>query len=63
MDLGVEPRRRLDRRTRHLPAAPASHLASGRLDLILPLEMACWDKREQMILRKSASFQTQPLHR
>ena len=58
MDLGVEPRRRLDRRTRHLPAAPAPHLASSRLDLVLPLERASWDERVRLALRKPASLKT-----
>ena len=56
VELGVEPRRRMDRRTRHLPAAPASHLASSRLDLVLPLERAGWDERVRLALRKPASL-------
>ena len=61
MELGVEPRRRLDRRTRHLPAAPASHLASSRLDPVLPLDQAGWDEGVRLALRKPASLKTNQL--
>ena len=56
VELGVEPRRRMERRTRHLPAAPASHLASSRLDPVLPLEQAGWDEGVRLALRKPASL-------
>ena len=63
MELGVEPRRRLDRRTRHLPAAPASHLASSRLDPVLPLEWAGRDEGVRLALRKPASLKTNQLRK